>query len=108
MPDDDPDKPLLIETLNRLNRLSQTRNKIVHTAMSERPVGSGTLVRYRRQPGRTNPVEYVPVKAVDLRQHTNVLMEVVALLALITFPEAVEEMQRERQRFASQEKQPPQ
>jgi hypothetical protein len=94
MKDDHPSKKKLVTLLNRLNRLSGVRNKIVHTNIFQIPE-TRQLMHDVRRPGRKNSSQMHPVKANDLLQHANALVNVAGDLSFIIDPKLEEELVRQ-------------
>ena len=73
--EDEARKAHILNLLNRVNRLSGTRNDIVHSRMHQTD-GQPEHFRVVRKPGRKVPHAILPVKNEDLRQHADVLSEI--------------------------------
>jgi hypothetical protein len=83
--EDHPSKKELVTLLNRVNRLSSVRNRIIHSGIIQIPE-TKQLMQHRRRPGQKKPEQLHPVKANDLLQHANALVIVGSDLLMIVHP----------------------
>jgi hypothetical protein len=90
MADEDRRKATLLTLLRRINRLNDTRNELIHSAMVEHP--DGQLYRSIRRPGRKVSRRHIPVKAGDLEQHGQAVTEVATHILLLINPKIAAEI----------------